>query len=439
MRQAVLNFKLEYSEKEKITPYAGLAIYAELYKGVGVDKIVGKCFPEPGSARGFKANKYIYPLVLMFLGGGKYIEDIEKIAVDESLKSICKIKRVPTSDAYGEWVKRDEQKKEYIKEVNDEYSVRVLKRAKGEGFTLDIDAFGIEAEKREALYTYLGYKGYMPILGFIPELGWCVGYEFREGNVAPATENYEFTKAQVELVKRSGKKIIKFRSDSAAYQYNLINYLDKEGIKYTITVSKDISVQDSIEQIEEAEWKELKDKKGKPTGRKYAEFIHSMDKTEKAFRIIVQRWPNPKCDLFEEEPEYCYHGIATSYLEDEKSSEEVILWHNGRSNSENYNKEVKVGFNLEYMPSGDFDGNAVWFGAGILAYNLFIMSKLYLFPNSWLKKKIGTIRWQFIQMAGKVLQGSRYLVLRVCSTLQEIFEIYEEARRRCWRLKLEFG
>jgi hypothetical protein len=242
----------------------------------------------------------------------------------------------------------------------------------------------------------------------------------------------------VELVKKSGKKILRFRSDSAAYQYALINYLEKEGIKYTITVSKDISVKNSIEQIEESEWKELKDKKGVFTGRKYAEFIHSMEKTDKAFRVIVQRWANPKYDLFGVEPEYCYHAIATNYLEEEKTAGQVIRWHNGRANSENYNKEVKIGFNMEYMPSGDFEGNAVWFGIGILAYNLFIMSKLYLFPNSWLKKKISTIRWQFIQMAGKVLTGSGYLKLRICSTLREIFDIYEQARISCWKLQLEF-
>jgi len=365
MKQTVLNFKLEYSEKEQITPYAGLAIYGELYKGAGIDKIVGKYFPKPGSGRGFDANTYIYPLVLMFLGGGKYIEDIEKIAADESLKNICKIKEVPTTTAYGDWIKRNEEKKQQIRQVNNVLSKRVLKRAKQEGFTLDIDASGIEAEKRHALYTYLGYKGNMPMLGFIPELDWCIGYEFREGNVSPATENYEFTKMQVELVKKSGKKILRFRSDSAAYQYELINYLEKEGIKYTITVVKDDSVKKSIEQIKGTDWKELKDEKGRPTGREYAEFIHSMEKTEKAFRVIVLRWANPKYDLFGNEPEYCYHGIATNYLEEEKSCRQVIQWNNGRGNSENYNKEVKIGFNMEYMPSGDFDGNAVWFGIGI--------------------------------------------------------------------------
>jgi len=32
MTKKVLKFKLEFSEKEEITPYAGLGIYGEMYK-----------------------------------------------------------------------------------------------------------------------------------------------------------------------------------------------------------------------------------------------------------------------------------------------------------------------------------------------------------------------------------------------------------------------
>ena len=436
MTKKDLDFKLEYSEKEEITPYAGLGIYGELYNKAGISDDIGKIFPKPGSGAGFEANTYINSIAMMFIGGGKYLEDIEKIKVDKGLRKICKLKRVAGPDGVGEWLKRAGDKKiEYMEEVNEKFSEKALKMRKGKEFTLDIDATGIEAEKSSALYTYKGYKGYMPILGFLAELAWCIGYEFREGNVAPAAKNYEFTKKIIEFVEKTGKKIKRFRSDSAAYQAKLMNKLNKVVIKYTITVSKDEAVKAGIANIKETEWKKLKDKEGEETVREYAEFIHTMNESDHAFRIIVQRWINPQRDLFEGE-EYCYHGIATNYLEEEKTAQEIIRWHNGRSNSENYNKEVKAGFNLEYMPCDDFNANAVWFATGILAYNLFIASKLFLFPKSWINKKIGTVRWQFIQMPGKVMRRPRYLILRVCSTLRETYDIYQEARRRC--LELEF-
>ena len=68
---------------------------------------------------------------------------------------------------------------------------RLLPKDEGTGYTIDIDATQIVAEKREARYTYKGEKGYMPLVGHIAETGLVMGYEFREGNAAPAVGNLE--------------------------------------------------------------------------------------------------------------------------------------------------------------------------------------------------------------------------------------------------------
>ena len=56
----------------------------------------------------------------------------------------------------------------------------------------------------------------MPMVGHITELGLVVGYEFREGNAAPAAGNLEFVQA-CERNMPKGKKIVAGRADSAAY------------------------------------------------------------------------------------------------------------------------------------------------------------------------------------------------------------------------------
>jgi hypothetical protein len=435
MTKKVLEFKLEYG-KEEITPYAGLGLYVELYKGIGIDKEIRQLFPEPGSGAGYEANKYIEPLALMFIGGGKYIEDIRKIGADKGLCKICGIGDMPSPDAIGDWLRRDGMKKEEaLRKINENLTKRVLRRAGKDRMTLDIDAMEIEADKYYAKMTYTGAKGYMPLLGFIPELDICCGYDFRAGNVAPQERNYEFTKGIVEQIKECGKNITDFRSDSAAYQATLTNYLNGEGIKYTITADQDVAVKELIKRIKEESWQTVKRRDGLETDREYAERIHTMQRSDHPFRLVVQRWLNPNQDLFENTEKYCYHVIATNYTGEEKDGQEVIVWHNGRSNSENYNKELKQGFNLDYMPCGELEANAVWFGIGVLAYNLFIVSKLYLFPEGWLKKTISTVRWQFIQLAGRIIRHGRALILRICSALRETYAIYEKARELCYEMQ----
>ena len=44
----------------------------------------------------------------------------------------------------------------------------------------------IIGEKEDALLTYKGNKGYMPVAGFLYETPVCLYDEFRGGNVAPA-------------------------------------------------------------------------------------------------------------------------------------------------------------------------------------------------------------------------------------------------------------
>jgi len=435
MTKKVLEFKLEYG-KEEITPYAGLGLYGELYKSIGIKKAVEQLFPEPGSGRGRSANEYIQPLVLMFLGGGKYLEDIRKIGADTGLRKICGIGGIPSSDAIGGWLKRDSWKKvEQLDAIRQNLAGRILKRAKQGKYTLDIDAMEIEADKYNAVYTYKGHKGYMPLLGFIAELDLCVGQEFRAGNISPQERNYEFTEGIVSWVKTLGKEIGFFRSDSAGYQAELMNYLDGENTRYTITADQDVAVKGLIRRIPAGAWQKVKRGDGLESDREYAERIHTMQKGDHPFRLVVQRWLNPQPDLFEHTEKYCYHVIATNFLEEEKSGQEVIWWHNGRSNSENYNRELKQGFNLDYLPCGELEANAVWFAIGVMAYNIFIASKFYLFPNTWLKKTISTVRWQFIQLAGRIIYHGRALILRICSALRETYDIYEKAREMCYELQ----
>jgi hypothetical protein len=428
-------FKLEFNGSEMVTAKAGLGMYGELYKSSGVHADIARLFPEPGSGKGYEAHWYIYPAILTVIDGGEHLEDIGRIGCDKGLRKIGRLKEVPSPDAAGDWLRRDSERKVgLLKAVNDNLNRKLLKRVEGD-LTLDIDAFAVLGEKENARVNYNGDKSYMPIAGFIVEADCCIGYEFREGNVSPGTRNYEFTKEQFEKVEGSGKRIKRFRSDSAAYISDVFNYVHGKGARYTVSVDQDRAVKTAIGNIPAGGWKKLGSEAGfEGNEREYAEFVHSMGRTDHSFRVIVQRWENPQKDLFEESAEYCYHGIATDYLEEEKNAPEVIRWHNGRSNSENYNKELKNGFGLDHVPCGDFKGNAVWFGIVILAYNLVIASKVFLFPRSWRKKTIRTLRYEFIHIAGKVIYRSRQLILRICSTLRTTYDVYVEARSKCRQL-----
>jgi hypothetical protein len=60
----------------------------------------------PGSGAGYKASEYVFPLVLMFNGGGCSLEDMRVIQADKGLREVLPLDRVPSSDATADWLQR---------------------------------------------------------------------------------------------------------------------------------------------------------------------------------------------------------------------------------------------------------------------------------------------------------------------------------------------
>jgi hypothetical protein len=420
IRQTILPFKLEIT-RDMITPHAGLALLGEFAVGLRLLQSVDKCLPTPGSGAGYRPSEYIFPLILMLNGGGRSLEDTRQIRADEGLREILPLEKVPSSDAFGDWLRNMGATGGLsgLEQVNR----RLLKRAMNydgiKNYTLDIDATGIEAEKQTAKMTYKGFKGYMPIVGHLAENGFVVGDEFRDGNVAPATRNLAFIKHCVRQMPK-GKRITALRSDSAAYQAEIINYCEQEGIAFAIGADLDEAVVGAIMAIPEKDWKPYK-------SGCIAETVHSMEKTEKAFRLIVIRRPYQGTLFFEEDERMKYTVIATNRTE---SPELVVTWYNQRGEcSENRIKELKIGFGMERMPCGQFEANAMFFRIGTLAYNLFRLFTLKTLSPSWHRHQVQTVRWRLYQIAGKVVFHGGQVFMKV---RRGLCQLVTDIRLRIW-------
>lgn len=91
---------------------------------------------------------------------------------------------------------------------------------------------------------------------------------------------------------------------------------------------------------------------------------------------------------------------------------------------------------MEKLPSGDFGGNALYFGIGMLTYNLFIAQKYLTMPRDWRAKTIKSIRWLLVEVGGKLIRHGRTLTLKIAASLEK-YRLYLEMRRRTYELMLE--
>lgn len=157
-----------------------------------------------------------------------------------------------------------------------------------------------------------------------------------------------------------------------------------------------------------------------------------MNRGKVAFRLIVLRWKERQGDLFKDV--YSYHCIATNVIEG--SGEEGVWRYNGRAHIENHIKEIRGGFGMQRLPSGDFLANAVHFAIGIMSYNLFIAQKLLVMPEEWKTKTIKSLRWLLVEVGGKLIYHGRRIILKIATSMDK-FKIYLEMRIRTYELLLE--
>ena len=90
---------------------------------------------------------------------------------------------------------------------------------------------------------------------------------------------------------------------------------------------------------------------------------------------------------------------------------------------------------MEQMPCGQFGANAVFFRMGVMAYNLFIGLKRSLCSEGWQKHTMGTFRWKFIQVAGRIVRHAGRMVLKLAMDAKLFFE-FEGIRRRCFAMSM---
>ena len=420
MTQRVLPFKLE-STNDTITAHAGLVMFGEFINAMGLSKLINNELPKPKSPRGYEPARFIKPLILMLHGGGRSLEDIRQIRNDSGLQDLLGIDVVPSPDAAGDWLRRmgGGHGLDKLGKVNRTYIRRTLNLENKSDFTLDIDASQIVAEKQDAFITYKGEKGYMPIVGHLAENGLVIGDEFREGNVAPATRNLEFIRYCCDQMPK-GKKISFLRADSATYQADVFNFCEEKHMEFAIGGKLDSATTAAINKINDDQWETYGD-------RQIAQTVHSMEKTDKAFRLIIIK-RSVQQTIFPEyqDSEYTrYTVIATNKTEPMK---EVIRWYNKRGDtSENRIKDLKIGFGMERMPCGTFEANSMFFRIGVLAYNLFILFKLLALPSSMKKHQVQTIRWRLYQTAGKIVKHAGALCLKVN---RFVYDLFAEIRAR---------
>lgn len=407
--------------KDLLTSRAGLVCVATLMQSIDFVQAVNHHFSQPQSNRGFKPSVFVTSMMLMLHEGGKCLDDLQYIRQDKALRLLLGLNQVPESDSLGDWLRRIGQSGvSAVTEVNRTLLKRTLHKIKT--VTLDIDAMLACTNKQSAQWSYKKCKGYMPMIGTLAETGQIVATEFRAGNVAPAFDNLGFIK-HCESALPEGVSLSALRIDAAGYQAEIINMCQERNIKYAIRAKMHSGLKKQIQALGTAQWQPLRHKDGTVSEHEMtARMVHTMAGTKQSFTLIVQRQTISGQQILDfDEPEaqeeircgrYLYRAIAVS--ENTKMSDsDWVYWYNQRGeHCENRIKELKSDFSAGKLPCQDFHANSLYFALCSLAYNLFVLLRIFL-PVRFESSRAKSVRLRIFALAGKVVKHGRKLYLKL--------------------------
>lgn len=448
-KEGLLPFKLIEDESgEALTSYSGLPLVLETCEALGLARLVKEHVRIKQRQRGYSESQYVQSVIALMAAGGDCLEDIERLRGDGGLKLL--VGELPSAEAvrfflYGfhdeKLLETRPERGAYIApetaplaglwEVQREVVLKVSRKEEPKQATIDQDATVIESHKEQSRMTYLGERGYQPVINYWVEQDLILADEFRDGNV-PAGMDCLSSFMRATRALPASIATLYFRSDSAAYQHKLLDAM-REGIELNgkqipvyFAISADVSeaLRGKIVSLSESAWKPLRrlTEKGLIEGRKEwaeVEFIPSDASVEKAMQpdrylaIRVRPW---QTELFADGNSYHYYAVVTNRWEME--GEELLRWQRERCGSvEKVHDMVKNDLAGGVMPCGRFYANAAWWRLNCLCYNVISIMKRKALPQSFWPVRMKALRFHLIGVAGKVVSHARMTFLKITKGL----------------------
>jgi hypothetical protein len=455
-KEGLLPFKLIEDESgEALTSYGGLPLVMETCEALGLAGLVKHYVRIKQRNRGYTESKYVESVIALMAAGGDCLEDIERLRSDAGLKLL--LGEMPSAEAVrfflygfhdekllesrpeeGAFIAAETEPLAGLWEVNREVVLKASRKEPLKEATIDQDATVVQSHKEQSQMTYLGERGYQPVINYWAEQDLILSDEFRDGNV-PAGMNCLSSFLRAACCLPQSVETIYFRSDSAAYQHKLLDVL-REGVELHgkkvpvyFAISADVSeaLRGKIISVSEPVWKPLRKLTGKGLieGRKEwaeVEFIPSAAsvkrdmKPDRYLAIRVRPWQG---ELFSDGNSYHYYAVVTNRWEME--GEELLRWQRERCGSvEKVHDVVKNDLAGGVMPCGRFYANAAWWRLNCLCYNVISVMKRKALPKIFWPARMKALRFHLIGVAAKVVSHARVMFLKVTEGLIS----YREAR-----------
>lgn len=423
------NIVVEYTN-ERIIPASGLAVVGALLgKSDFAKKLNRMDVTNNRSQHQIKNGDIILTYIGMLCMGKPYYEAVHEMDDDkEFYQAALGITRsIPSEETLRQRMDDiGDSLRETILNENIELLIsnKIVPTALPNGLVpVDIDVTPMDnskSKKEGVSRTYKGFDGYAPIMAYIGTEGYAVNFELREGKQHCQKGTVEFLQETIRLCKKLTDQPLLIRLDSGNDSMDNVAVLIESGCFFIIKRNlrreskdgwfdmakqycKDISQpRDGKNVYIGSDWKTAESKE---FGKEF---------TLRAGYEITERTIDKK-GQFLLIPDI---EVETWWTNLGETDREVIALYHAHGECEQYHSEIKSDMDLERLPSGKFETNALILELGMIAYNILRMigqgtigGRAPRQKREVKRRRLRTVIGNMIMMAGHITQHARQLVI----------------------------
>lgn len=423
------NIVVEYTN-ERIIPAGGLAVVGAILGKSDFTKRLNRMdVTENRSQHQIKNGDIILTYIGMLCMGKPYFEAVHEMDDDKAFyqAALGITRSIPSEETLRQ---RMDDIGDSLRSLILDENIRMLLANKiqpgvlSNGFVpVDIDVTPMDNSKsgKEGVSrTYKGYDGYAPMMAYIGTEGYAINFELREGKQHCQNGTVAFLQETIKLCKKLTDKPLLIRLDSGNDSIDNVAVLIQEGCYFII--------KRNLRRESKEEWFNMAKqhcqnvttpREGKTIyiGSDWKTVTSKQFKQEFTLRAgyeITERTINKYGQfMFPTDIE-----VETWWTNLGETDREIIRLYHAHGECEQYHSEIKTDMDIERLPSGKFDTNALVLELSIIAYNILRMigqgtigGRAPRQKRDVKRRRMRTVISNLIMMASHITTHARQLIM----------------------------
>ena len=401
---------------------AGLLLMKEFYHKFGVDTLAKEVFhtTDPGHIRYHKDHDNLLQMLYQITAAYFQDDHADALRYDPAITAAVGKEALASQPTLSRFHNRlDEHTLAQLEEMHKTLRRRAYSVKMPESVLFDLDStllatFG--KQEGSAFNYHYQANGYHPLLCFDGMTGDLLKMELRPGTQYCCNGAAEFMRPLMEEFQENYPNTALFlRGDSGFATNELYSVCETNGTSYAIRL-KENSVLRNLAKELDSELYDLTQEDAVAYAVVYGEFEYQAGSWDYPRRVV--------CKI--EKPHGQMIHMNTFVVTNMDSSPEMLIrFYCKRGQMENFIKECKSGFDMEYVSSSSQIVNANRVQIHALAYNLLNWFRRLVLPAKLRKDRIDTLRLKLIKIAARIVRSARYVMFKLCSNCPFRDEFYE--------------